>query len=248
MGPYIDPDTGLLRNLVGCRTKVDLDSAEADLSSSRLAELLARPPQPTGDLDELMAIHRQLFQDVYPWAGRLRTIDMAKNIAGAAHFQAASAVPTGVGWVALQLRDADMLRGLERGPFIEKLSELYDALNYAHPFREGNGRTQRVFWTRIARDAGWELDWSRTTGAVNDDACRAAMEQSDLAPMLAMFESITRPVDHSESPGRSGSSRRLSFPSAPSAVTAARALVEGGPPAPLPRRRARGHRPPDARR
>jgi cell filamentation protein len=55
-----------------------------------------------------------------------------------------------------------------------------DAVNHIHPFREGNGRTQRVFWSQIAVDAGWRLDWRNVTGEVNDDACRIAAETERL--------------------------------------------------------------------
>ncbi|XNN89781.1 Fic/DOC family protein (plasmid) [Curtobacterium flaccumfaciens] len=84
--PYIDPDTGILRNLVGARTQAELDRAEADLTAVRAIELIDRPLAPTGDLDELRGIHRALFQDVYDWAGEIRTIDMRKNVDGAELF------------------------------------------------------------------------------------------------------------------------------------------------------------------
>ena len=81
--PYLHPDTGLLRNLIGVRTQGALDQAEGDLTYIRAAELQERPIRATGDLDEFRAIHRQLFQDVYPWAGEVRTVDLRKNVAGA---------------------------------------------------------------------------------------------------------------------------------------------------------------------
>ncbi len=59
-----------------------------------------------------------------------------------------------------------------------------------HPFREGNGRTQRVFWNRVARDAGWQLDWREVHGATNDQASRAASEQQDFGPLREMFDQI----------------------------------------------------------
>jgi hypothetical protein len=67
--PYLDPDTGLLRNLVGARTQDALDRAEGALVVSRAVQLHDHPVRATGDLDEFRAIHRQLFQDVYQWAG-----------------------------------------------------------------------------------------------------------------------------------------------------------------------------------
>lgn len=80
--PYLDPETGLLRNKVGARTKVALEEAEGDLSFARLIQFMDHPVKPTGDLDELRSIHRHLFQDVYDWAGELRTVDIRKNVEG----------------------------------------------------------------------------------------------------------------------------------------------------------------------
>jgi cell filamentation protein len=62
-----------------------------------------------------------------------------------------------------------------------------------HPFREGNGRTQRVFWNRVAAEAGWQLDWRTVQGAVNNAACRAAAESRDFGPMRAMFDQVVSP-------------------------------------------------------
>ena len=65
---------------------------------------------------------------------------------------------------------------------------------YLHPFREGNGRTQRIFWTQIAAGAGFDLDWSRMTGAENDQASRAAMERQDFTELRGIFDRIVQPA------------------------------------------------------
>jgi len=192
--PYLHPDTGLLRNLIGARTQGALDQAEGDLTYIRAAELQERPIRATGDLDEFRAIHRQLFQDVYPWAGEVRTVDLRKNVAGAEHFLSVGAIDRGSMFAADELRADKMLRGMNRDQFIDRLSHHYDQWNFVHPFREGNGRTQRVFWNRVAADAGWQLDWRPVQGAVNDAACRAASERRDFAPLRAMFEQVVSPA------------------------------------------------------
>lgn len=65
---------------------------------------------------------------------------------------------------------------------------------YLHPFREGNGRTQRIFWTQIAAGAGFDLDWSRVTGAENDQASRSAMERQDFTELRGIFDRIVQPA------------------------------------------------------
>ena len=66
----------------------------------------------------------------------------------------------------------------------------YDQLNFIHPFREGNGRTQRVFWNRVAKDAGYRLDWDAVVGQENDNASKLAAEKMDLSGLEYMFIKI----------------------------------------------------------
>ncbi|WP_028471515.1 Fic/DOC family protein [Nocardioides alkalitolerans] len=218
--PYLDPDTVLLRNKVGARTKVALEEIEGDLAFVRLVQLTDRPAawgvKATGDLDELRAIHRHLFGDVYDWAGELRTVDVRKNVEGAGYFLPVSMIERASVYAAEELRADDHLRGMERGRFIKRLAHHYDQFNYIHPFREGNGRTQRVLWNRVARDAGWQLDWRLVHGSTNDAACRAASDQHDLALLRAMFDRIVTeaaPVAGRDPAWQAAELARLSFPS-----------------------------------
>ncbi len=192
--PYVAPETGVLWNRLGLQRQAELDAAEADLVAIRRAELERQWPKPTGDLAELRAIHRFLFQDVYDWAGELRTVDIAKNVEDAEHFLAVSMIGRASGFIAEELAADDHLKGLGRGAFIARLAHHYDQLNYIHPFREGNGRAQRAFWDRIARDAGWRLVWLDVAGGVNDAASRVAAERRDLEPLIEMFEQVVRPL------------------------------------------------------
>jgi cell filamentation protein len=212
--PYVDPETGLLRNLVGARTKEALDDAESALSFARLVQLVDHPPRATGDLDELRAIHRHLFQDVYDWAGQIRTVDIRKNVDGAEYFLPEAMIARASVFATGELDDDNMLRGMDRGHFIDRLAYHYDQVNYIHPFREGNGRVQRVFWNRIALDAGWQLDWRPVYGDVNDRASRAASDQRDLGPLRAMFEQIVTaapPPRKRDKAWREAERERMSF-------------------------------------
>lgn len=210
--PYTDPETGILRNRIGARTQAALDRAEGGLSVHRLVELAERyPVRPTGDLDELRGIHRHLFQDVYEWAGRTRTVDLRKR--GGEPFLPASRIETGTGFLFDDLRRDGHLRSLSRSRYVERLAHHYDALNYAHPFREGNGRTQRVFWSRVASDAGWQLDWRLVSKDCNNETARVAREGGDLRPLREMFDGITTAaMPRDRAPGRAALDvARLSF-------------------------------------
>lgn len=244
--PYLDPDTGLLRNLVGARTQGALDLAEGDLTYLRAVELQERPVRATGDLDEFRAIHRQLFQDVYPWAGEVRTVDLRKNVAGAEHFLSVGAIDRGSMFAADELRADNMLRGMNRDQFIDRLSYHYDQWNYVHPFREGNGRTQRVFWNRVAADAGWQLDWRPIQGAVNDAACRAAAERRDFGPMRLMFDQVVSPAGSTPDPTSTLERLALRTSRSPGQVTDAARLAAMDHPVPPVAKPPTGPRAPEA--
>ena len=192
--PYLDPATGILKNLVGAATQAELDAVEGDLVPIRALRLAAEPPKPTGDLAELRAIHRFLFSPIYGWAGELRTVDIRKNVEGAGYFVPVSMIERAAGFAAEELRADDDLRGMDRATFIARLAHHYDQFNYIHPFREGNGRTQRWMWDRVARDAGWRLSWLGVSGAINDAASRIAADDQDLAPLIEMFDRVVTPL------------------------------------------------------
>lgn len=190
--PYKDPETGIFRNLVGARTKEALDQAEANLVPLRELELYSLDELSKDAGSEIQQIHQQLFQDIYDWAGKFRTVDIRKNIEGAEPFLAATQIPVALSYFESNLRNAKQLKNLSRTSFIEKLAMFYDELNFIHPFREGNGRTQRVYWTLIALNAGWEINWLSISGFENDSACRIAAEQKNLEPLQNLFEKSVR--------------------------------------------------------
>ncbi len=114
-----------------------------------------------GTFATLATIHRELFGEVYPFAGEIRTVNIAKG-----NFRFAS---------ALYLRDA--LRGIERMPqdTFDEIMEKYVEMNVAHPFREGNGRSMRIWLDHMLKNAlGLVVDWS----LVDREDYLLAMERS----------------------------------------------------------------------
>ena len=188
--PYFDPSIGDLRNLLGARSPAELNRLEAqavfanelDLQDARIAR--------TNDLDELCRIHAHLFRGVYDWAGQLRTVDIRKNLPGAQFFLPVSFIARASAFVFGELREANGLKNLHLGGFVERLAYFYDQLNYIHPFRDGNGRAQRAFWSRVARDAGYAVDWNAVVGDENDKASALAADNGDRSSLIAMFERI----------------------------------------------------------
>ena len=105
-----------------------------------------------------------------------------------------SRLQSGAGFVFQELAEDNYLRGLDKDRFVSRLAHHYDQVNYLHPFHEGNGRTQRILWTQVAREAGYGLDWRKVTGEVNDQASRDAMEKQDLSGLRSMLDMIATPA------------------------------------------------------
>lgn len=189
---HYDPSVGqgVLRNLVGATTYDQLRVREDAHVAARGTSLHTHGLPASYDLAGIQSIHRHLFQDVYPWAGQLRTVDMSKGGVGPG-FVSFDQLRPSFDQIADLLQDTDLLRSVPAARYPAALARVYDALNTIHPFREGNGRTQREFVTALAGEAGYSVDWRRVEGAANDHASEVA-RSGDLGPMTTMFERIVR--------------------------------------------------------
>lgn len=195
--PYIDAKTGVLKNKVGASTYDELRNAEGELVASRISELFSRRilPDFRGTLDDMRFIHGFLFQDIYTWAGEIRTVEIRKNIKGAEFFLPSSNIAMGIAWAQDELVKDRMLNGLAPETFAQRLAYHYDNYNFVHPFREGNGRTQRLLWTFICHKAGYDLDWRKVTGEENDEASRLAAECREYDLLEKMLFKIAAPCN-----------------------------------------------------
>lgn len=183
-----DPDTGMsvLRNLVGARTHDELRHREDTFVGYRGATLRTHGLPASFDLEGLQSIHRHLFQDVYPWAGELRTVGIEKGGRGFARYDQ---IEDSFAQLGEFLTEFDNLRSIPPASYANTLARVYHVVNTTHAFREGNGRTQREFLTALAREAGYRIDWRAVHGSVNDRASNKA-RQGDLGPMTQMFARI----------------------------------------------------------
>ncbi|WEV59753.1 Fic family protein [Bifidobacterium sp. ESL0728] len=190
--PYLIGGTDVLKNLVGAKTQNDLLHAESMLVTYSSAILRSKQLHAKGTISQLCFIHRSLFAEVYPWAGEFRRVDISK---GGSTFLPVAFPETGSQYVESVLQEDGLLKGMGRKTFIQRLSVNYDNLNNLHPFREGNGRAQRIFWELVACDAGWHFDWGLVTKSFNDQASIAAMHDDDLSLLERMFDTIVKPLD-----------------------------------------------------
>lgn len=193
--PYFDEAIGDLRNLLGAKAAQELNELEAQIVFANEIELESVIVARTNDLAEVLALHKHLFGNVYDWAGKVRTVDIKKNADGAEYFLIVSKITNAANYVFEELAKENFLRDLPIDVFIVRLSYFYDQLNYIHPFREGNGRTQRIFWMRVAHDAGYAINWDKVIGDENDEASRIAADKMDLSALQLMFTKIVSLLD-----------------------------------------------------
>lgn len=190
---YLHPNLHLtLRNLVGAEMPNALAAAESDFVFVRSLQLAERPVAQTFDLTHLRAVHERLFGDVFPWAGETRTVGIARR--GTPDFVSWDRVGEEFAEVAAAVAKRDRFVGVSREQFAEQAAAVYDRVNTIHAFREGNGRSQRVWLGDLARGAGYRLDWRVVQGQVNDRASQLAREGQPEA-LRAMFARITEPLD-----------------------------------------------------
>jgi cell filamentation protein len=162
--PYCYPGTEVLRNHFGITDGVELAIVEFKRTLARLLELNERPVVGSYDLMHPQAFHRHLFQDVYPWAGELRTVDIAKD---GTYFARSEYIRGSAADIFEVLAARRHLRGLGKGEFVMGAANLLGDLNALHPFRDGNGRAQRAFLSQLAGEAGWNVDWRHVSPSQN---------------------------------------------------------------------------------
>jgi cell filamentation protein len=185
--PYADPVTGVLRNKLGLSTTGQLETAEREITHAALIFLRESPVPPSYDLNHLCAIHRRIFGDIYDWAGQLRTVAIAKG----SWFCLPQYIESSAAETFRALHGENLLHGLPRDAFTERLTYYLGEVNAVHPFREGNGRAQRAFFEQLASDAGFVLDWQHLD-ADRNIAASAAIMGGDPAPMRKMLDELIR--------------------------------------------------------
>ena len=150
---YTDPNTGLLRNIVNIDNEQLLTAFESMKCSERLEEL-SKNPIKIKNSTSLLDIHKYLFQDVYHWAGQKRTVEISKQ---GKQFFLTAYFDKGFEYIEKLLVEYRKVEPENKSKIAEYLANLLDSINYLHPFREGNGRTQREYIRTLALEKGYIL-------------------------------------------------------------------------------------------
>ena len=175
---YCYPGSNVLKNKMGIRDIEQLHKVERKMTMLRILELLDNPVKGAFDLKHLQAIHAYIFQDMYDWAGELRKVDIVKgNMFCNAMFLSGQAEK-----IFGKLKTENYLYGLEKNDFAIRLAYYFSEINALHPFREGNGRSQREFIRCLALHNGYVINFVN----VSKDEMLEASRQSFLCEYGAM--------------------------------------------------------------
>lgn len=146
--------TGVLHNLANIEDEKILLAYESLKVSKRVEELIENPIK-INESNSLLIIHHHLFQDVYEWAGKVRTVNISKD--GKPFFQG-ERFHIAFQYVDNLILEFKTIENTNKKELAKKLAEILDNVNFLHPFREGNGRTQREFLRLLALDKGIKLN------------------------------------------------------------------------------------------
>jgi cell filamentation protein len=180
-----------LINKLGIVDATKLAHAEFRLASIRDVQASRSSIPGNFGLSHLQEFHRFLFQDVYPWAGKTRTVDISKPGATFCHWRY---VDDEVSAVLAELSAEGHLIGFNRDAFLASLAHFYGELNVRHPFREGNGRTLRAFLRQLGAAAGFQLDWSELNTIDNVEACRIHLNTTDTTMLKRILDPVVRRI------------------------------------------------------
>lgn len=169
---YVYPGTNVLVNKQGITDVSRLELFERNMTALRFTKLRGLEVTGKFDVEHLKSIHKELFGDIYDWAGEFRNIQIYK---GGTEFTAPSDIPDELGCLCDGIHDDNYFRGMPEQNVVSRLADVMGRLNAIHPFREGNGRTQRLFLEQLAVNAGYDLDFSNVSENDMRDASRASV-------------------------------------------------------------------------
>lgn len=158
--PYVYPNTEILKNKFGIRDSERLLEIEKTITLGAWQDIREGKIKikKTFDYKHLKSLHKELFKDLYDWAGKERTVDISKP---GTLFCRAMFIEEEAKRIFNNLKKDNFLKDIkDKSKFSEKLGQLFLDINMLHPFREGNGRSQRLFIGDLAKENGYYLEWA----------------------------------------------------------------------------------------
>jgi len=186
-----DDRHGVLRNTKGLTDAARLEAFIARQSYMRVAELERSPLSGNFDIQHLRRIHQYIFQDVFPWAGNFREVTTART--NSFSFPPPVYILPSLETIFTNIRNENHLKHLDPDTFALRAAHYLSEINAVHPFREGNGRTQREFIRTLALTAGHRLVWTNLTQQENNEASRISYATGDSSQLATIIRQRLTP-------------------------------------------------------
>lgn len=154
---YCYPGTEVLINNFGEHDPMVLSQLERMCTAARIVDLLKKPVSGNFDLTHLKKIHHYIFQDIYSWAGQFRMVNISKELL----FCDVNFIEKELNKLFFKLKGENYLKDCSEDNIAAKAAYYLGEINAIHPFREGNGRTQREFIRELLLPTGFYVDYSR---------------------------------------------------------------------------------------
>jgi cell filamentation protein len=190
---YCYENSNVLRNKLGITEADALRTAEREIAAVRVLEAERTPIRGKLDFKHLCDIHCHIFGDIYEWAGKLRTVNIAKGNP----FCNCDVLDVYGSELFGKLKSENYLLGTPTERIPQRLAHYLSEINVLHPFREGNGRSQRLFIEYLALIAGYRVDFTDVTASEMIDASVKAFDRDEI-PMCAILKRITTPISRDE--------------------------------------------------
>jgi cell filamentation protein len=190
---YCYPNSNVLKNKLGIMDGAALAVAEREITAATVAGIMDKPVRGKLDFKHLCGIHRAIFHDIFDWAGKPRVVNISKGNP----FCMSHAIPGYAEDIFSKLKREEFLLGKAPDEMPERLTYYLSEINVLHPFREGNGRTQRTFVEYLAQSAGYYVDFSDVSGKEMIEASVLSFDK-EYAKMNEMFRRITSPTTPQE--------------------------------------------------
>lgn len=150
-------NTTCLINKFDIRDDKKLSEIEAEITFAKAAVLESEIVEPPFDFEYYKSIHRFLFEDLYEWAGELRKVDISKKGTVFCYVKELEHLCKAC---FKRLQKENYFKDFSRKRFVEEIVDFYVTTNFLHPFREGNGRTQRIFISKLIKYNGYDFNFS----------------------------------------------------------------------------------------
>lgn len=186
---YFYPGTTTLRNYFNIKDKDKLKKAEITHTAAILLELRDKPIEMNYDKNHLSAIHRYLFEEIYPFAGEYRKVNMGKEDTTFLMINKPQDIERALDELFYETNEA-LNNCSNKMDFCEILANLYTQLIHIHPFREGNGRTTREFIREFSLNKSKELNLGELTidfNKINKEELNEYVKVAHLFPGQTAF-------------------------------------------------------------